>query len=212
MLTALGGAEGLQQAAANKPDVVLLDMKMPGMDGFEVMRELRLQPDTRDLPVIFLTADNERENLVRRPAHLLPCVPRPTVFHRLLARAYRIDHPLQRSQRDSVTLCGHRLPERTWIAGQPAVDRVGEDGLVGRLFARRPGSTGVQRLSDFLPKIGWNVLQRLERREPHAMLSRAVERSLHERVERSRGRGRLLGVEKRLQHRRRGDGRVPAAI
>jgi signal transduction histidine kinase len=87
VLTALGGAEGLQQAAAHKPDVLLLDMKMPGMDGFEVMRELRVQPETRDLPVIFLTADNERENLVRAfEAGAVDYVTKPFVTEELIAR------------------------------------------------------------------------------------------------------------------------------
>jgi len=87
VLPALGGAEGLQQARAHKPDVVLLDMKMPGMDGFEVMRELRLGADTRDLPVIFLTADNERENLVRAfEAGAVDYVTKPFVTEELIAR------------------------------------------------------------------------------------------------------------------------------
>jgi two-component system sensor histidine kinase/response regulator len=87
VLPALGGAEGLQQAREHKPDVVLLDMKMPGMDGFEVMRELRQGADTRDLPVIFLTADNERENLVRAfEAGAVDYVTKPFVTEELIAR------------------------------------------------------------------------------------------------------------------------------
>jgi len=60
---------------------------MPGMDGFEVMRELRSQPETRDLPVIFLTADNERENLVRAfEAGAVDYVTKPFVTEELIAR------------------------------------------------------------------------------------------------------------------------------
>jgi signal transduction histidine kinase len=87
VLTALGGQEGLEQARAHRPDVVLLDMRMPGMDGFEVMAQLRAQPETRDLPVIFLTADDDRENLVRAFASgAVDYVTKPFVAEELLAR------------------------------------------------------------------------------------------------------------------------------
>jgi signal transduction histidine kinase len=87
VLTALGGLEGLEQARAHKPDVVLLDMRMPGMDGFQVMEQLRAHPETRDLPVIFLTADDDRENLVRAFASgAIDYITKPFVAEELLAR------------------------------------------------------------------------------------------------------------------------------
>src|SRR4249919_2879999 len=87
VLPALGGLEGLEQARAHTPDVVLLDMKMPGMDGFEVMDRLREDAQTRDLPVIFLTADNDRENLVRAFASgAVDYVTKPFVAEALIAR------------------------------------------------------------------------------------------------------------------------------
>jgi signal transduction histidine kinase len=87
VLTALGGLEGLEQARTHKPDVVLLDMRMPGMDGFQVMAQLREQPETRDLPVIFLTADDDRENLVRAFASgAIDYITKPFVAEELLAR------------------------------------------------------------------------------------------------------------------------------
>jgi signal transduction histidine kinase len=86
-LTALGGEEGLRHIAEHKPDVLLLDMKMPGMDGFAVMRALREEAGNRDLPVIFLTADNERENLVKAfEAGAVDYVTKPFVAEELSAR------------------------------------------------------------------------------------------------------------------------------
>ncbi|KAF0125274.1 MAG: twitching motility protein PilH [Elusimicrobia bacterium] len=50
-----GGREGLDKASASRPDIVLLDIMMPDMNGIEVLRELSSDPDTSDIPVIILT-------------------------------------------------------------------------------------------------------------------------------------------------------------
>ncbi|OGT57163.1 MAG: hypothetical protein A3E01_13960 [Gammaproteobacteria bacterium RIFCSPHIGHO2_12_FULL_63_22] len=89
VLPALSGAEGLELARDKTPDVVLLDMKMPGMDGFEVLRQMRLDDATSDLPVIFLTADNDRENLIRAfAAGAIDYITKPFVAEELLARVH----------------------------------------------------------------------------------------------------------------------------
>ena len=50
------GDEGLRQAFASRPDAIVLDLMLPGRSGLEVLRELREEPSTRDLPVVVLTA------------------------------------------------------------------------------------------------------------------------------------------------------------
>lgn len=50
------GFVALQQVEAHKPDIIILDVMMPGMDGLAVCRALRSQPQTADLPVIMLSA------------------------------------------------------------------------------------------------------------------------------------------------------------
>ena len=53
---AVGGHEGLQKIAENKPDLVLLDLMMPEMDGWEVYQKMKASEDMRDIPVIVVTA------------------------------------------------------------------------------------------------------------------------------------------------------------
>ncbi|MEN8178358.1 MAG: fused response regulator/phosphatase [Pseudomonadota bacterium] len=53
---AINGESALRAIAEKRPDLILLDIMMPGMDGYEVMRRLRLATDTSDIPVLFVTA------------------------------------------------------------------------------------------------------------------------------------------------------------
>ena len=56
VLVASGGREGLDKAAQENPDLILLDVMMPEMDGYETIKALKSQPGTRHIPVIFLSA------------------------------------------------------------------------------------------------------------------------------------------------------------
>lgn len=56
VITAADGAEAVRTAAAQKPDLILMDMKMPVMDGVMAQQKIKENPDTKDLKVVFLTA------------------------------------------------------------------------------------------------------------------------------------------------------------
>jgi two-component system alkaline phosphatase synthesis response regulator PhoP/two-component system response regulator VicR len=56
VITAFDGKEGLEKIRAERPNLVVLDVMMPYMDGFEVLKSLRREPETEALPVIMLTA------------------------------------------------------------------------------------------------------------------------------------------------------------
>jgi len=55
VLRASGGLEAIEQAQREMPNLIILDIAMPGMDGSEVANTLRAQPETKDIPIIFLT-------------------------------------------------------------------------------------------------------------------------------------------------------------
>jgi len=65
VIEAGSGAEGVQKAQHEKPDVILLDMMMPTMDGLETLAALRARPVTASTPVIFLTAKPAGDQLER---------------------------------------------------------------------------------------------------------------------------------------------------
>ena len=56
VVTAVDGKEALHKVAVEQPDLVVLDVMMPYLDGFEVLNTMKKDPDTRDIPVIMLTA------------------------------------------------------------------------------------------------------------------------------------------------------------
>ena len=65
-VTALSGKKGIEFAILENPDIILLDIIMPDMDGFEICRKLKLDKQTSNIPVVFLTAINEdKEKRIR---------------------------------------------------------------------------------------------------------------------------------------------------
>ncbi|MFC1537367.1 response regulator [Gemmatimonadota bacterium] len=64
VITAPGGREGIQIAKLQRPDVILLDMMMPNFNGVQTCRVLKKFPGTKEIPVIFLTASNNQEDVL----------------------------------------------------------------------------------------------------------------------------------------------------
>jgi two-component system phosphate regulon response regulator PhoB len=61
---AMTGEDGFSKVREYNPDLVFLDLMLPGMDGLEVCRRLRQAPDTQDVPIIMLTARGEEDDIV----------------------------------------------------------------------------------------------------------------------------------------------------
>src|SRR4051794_2793200 len=64
VLAALSGSAALKSAAKARPELILLDVLMPEIDGIETCRRLKAEPATADIPVIFITANDETQSLV----------------------------------------------------------------------------------------------------------------------------------------------------
>jgi class 3 adenylate cyclase len=86
VVSACSGEDALAKARSGEPDLVLLDVLMPGMDGYEVCRRLRAEASTRFLPVIMLTASGEEEKLKALEAGADDFVHKPFDQPELLAR------------------------------------------------------------------------------------------------------------------------------
>ncbi len=87
VLVALGGYEALERVAFAKPDLILLDVMMPDLDGFETCRRLKLQEAAQDIPVIFMTALNDVASKVAGfEAGGVDYVSKPFQVEELLAR------------------------------------------------------------------------------------------------------------------------------
>ena len=85
--SASDGESALEMAASQPPDLMLLDMMMPGMDGFELLSRVRQQPGLVQVPAVFLTAAQDRDMLLRAfDAGAVDYVTKPFMPEELLAR------------------------------------------------------------------------------------------------------------------------------
>ncbi len=64
VVCAASGEEALKSAISNRPDLILLDLLLPGMDGLEVAKRLKSDPSTKEIPVIMVTAKGEEADIV----------------------------------------------------------------------------------------------------------------------------------------------------
>jgi diguanylate cyclase (GGDEF)-like protein len=107
VLTARTGESGIERARLAEPDLILLDVQMPGIDGFETCRRLKADPHTKDIPVIFMTVLTTVDDKVKGfAAGAVDYVPKPFQAEELLARVtthltiYKLQRDLQNEIRE----------------------------------------------------------------------------------------------------------------
>ena len=136
------GADGLRKAERGGPDLILLDMLMPGRDGYETCRRLKAAPATRAIPVIFLTAlCDTAQKLEGFDAGCVDYITKPFDHREVLARVSA--HLQQRKL--FAHLAEQVEPSRQWPA-----TRAGSDGADPREATDQPGLRFVYRAIDIL--------------------------------------------------------------
>lgn len=87
VITATDGKEGLEKAVNEKPDLILLDISMPVMNGHEMLERLRKHPDLKDVPVIMLTALCEAKDITTASSYgIADYVTKPFDFTELMEK------------------------------------------------------------------------------------------------------------------------------
>jgi two-component system cell cycle response regulator DivK len=91
MRVAADGAEGIRMAAAERPDLILMDLELPVIDGWEAARQLKADPSTRNIPIIALSAHalvGAREKALAAGCDEFDT--KPVDFDRLLSKITRL--------------------------------------------------------------------------------------------------------------------------
>ena len=110
IMPATSGAAALQRLQRKLPDLILLDLMMPDMDGLAVCRLLKADPATQHIPIIFLTASNEMSHLVQGfEVGAVDYVTKPFNPPELLARVRT--HLELKHSRDVIVRCGNELQQ-----------------------------------------------------------------------------------------------------
>lgn len=131
VVTAATGEDALFKVLSDKPDLILLDIMLPGIDGYEVCRRLRADPATSFLPVVMLTASEMAEKLKAVEAGADDFLPKPFEAQELLARVrsllrIKTYHDTIEKQRAELSEWNQRLEARVH-------EQVGELERLGRL-------------------------------------------------------------------------------
>ena len=114
--TARGGREALVAVTKNTPDLIVSDVRMPGMDGFELARRLRRAPNFALLPIIFLTAKDETEDRVEGfRAGVDVYLTKPFEPDELVAVINSILQRVERTHSTIARLVGNEEPETVFV-------------------------------------------------------------------------------------------------
>ena len=109
VLTVNWGEDGVRAAQTNSPDLIILDIRLPDIDGFEVARRLRSMRRTKDLPIIFLTEKRERKDrLTGLELNADDYITKPFDIQEL---RLRVRNALERARRGTLTNPVTGLPE-----------------------------------------------------------------------------------------------------
>jgi CheY-like chemotaxis protein/DNA-binding CsgD family transcriptional regulator len=164
VLVATDGPSALARAASARPDILLLDALMPGMDGFEVARRLKAAPDTAAIPIVFMTSLTDTEHVVQAfGSGGVDYITKPIQPRQVLARmaAHTRVAKAQRQARNALDAFGHAT-----LVVRPADGRLVWQTALARSLLR--DHFGCEGWSAPVPLIDWlrRQLVALEQGQP----------------------------------------------
>ena len=146
LLVALSGEEALEVAKAANPSLILLDINMPGMDGFEVCEQLKADPETRDSVIIFLSARGATRDKVKGlELGAVDYIDKPFEFEEVIARVRK---HLDLQQRQNELEARNRELEQRKEGSFPRLD----EAVLRDLIANGEGET-----LEFKSTLRWNL-------------------------------------------------------
>jgi adenylate cyclase len=182
VLKASSGEEALAVVADGAPDLILLDVQMPGIDGYEVVRRLRADPGTSFLPIVMVTSSDGEDRAAAIDAGADDFIPKPFNRQELLARVrsllrIKAYHDTITSQTDELAALNRDLEAR--VAGQVAeLDRLqGLRRFLSPQLAQLLASSGDEQLLEshrreiavvFVDLRGWTAFS--ETNEPEEVM------------------------------------------
>jgi PAS domain S-box-containing protein len=195
---AVDGASALASVQKQIPDLVLLDVMMPGMDGFEVCRRMKEEPALRDVPVIFLTALSDPEDEARGLAlgavdyiakPISPPIVKTRIRNHLELKAHRdrLNALVAQRTREQSAILGN-MSDMVWLK-----DKEGRFIVVNPAFAEACGQYAPEGLvgkTDF--DIWPGVLARRYRRDDEKVMKTAKRRTVVEPMAERDGRQRWI--------------------
>ena len=123
VVTARRGAEALVRVAERIPDLIISDIRMPGMDGYQLARSLRSAPHTRLVPIVFLTAKDETgDRIAGFRSGVDAYVTKPFESEELIAIVAGILERVQRTHGDLARLFGESEKEITFQRDEELTD------------------------------------------------------------------------------------------
>ena len=175
-MVALNGVDGLRKAREGQPDVILLDVAMPDMDGYAVCRALKADPRSAHIPVIFLSANtNLQHKLDGFAAGGVDYIGKPFSSEEVMARVYvhlRSRHATRQPQGIVADAKGRAVQESDWensivTTALVLLQEAGQEWLAQEQLARKVG-VNERRLTELFRKhLGmtvaeYQITQRLE--------------------------------------------------
>jgi DNA-binding NarL/FixJ family response regulator len=168
--TARSGAEALVAVNASVPDLIVSDIRMPVMDGYQLARTLRANPRTELIPVIFLTAKGERKDRIAGiRAGVDAYITKPFDPEELLAVVSNLLKRVERTSAELARLVGTAggaesptsqfVPDEDFTEAEARVARLVADGLSNKEIAAELGvsvRTVEGHVSNILSKKGWS--------------------------------------------------------